>query len=93
MTVQIMMKHPGSLAKKVKACPLTLQAAPATLRELITACVDACIAAYRERAKESQNPAPLSDEDPKTAEVISKVLLFAEDQKIKDPMILAEIRR
>ncbi len=72
MTVQIMMKHPGSLTKKVKACPLTLQAAPATLRELITACVDACIAAYRERAKESQNPAPLSDEDFAGMEALGK---------------------
>lgn len=36
---------------------------------------------------------PFADEDPKTAEIISKVLLFAEDEKIKDPMILEEIRR
>ncbi len=36
---------------------------------------------------------PFIDEDPKTAEVLSKVLLFAEDHKIKDPMILSEIRR
>ncbi len=36
---------------------------------------------------------PFVDEDPKTAEIISKVLLFAEDGKIKDPMILAGIRK
>ena len=36
---------------------------------------------------------PFADEDPKPAEIISKVLLFAEDEKIKDPMILEEIRR
>jgi len=35
---------------------------------------------------------PFADEDPKTAEIISKVLLFAEDTKIKDPMILEGIR-
>jgi len=35
---------------------------------------------------------PFVDEDPKTAEIISKVLLFAEDQKIKDPAILEQIR-
>ena len=35
---------------------------------------------------------PFADEDPKTAEVLSKVLLFAEDKKIKDPSILAMIR-
>ena len=36
---------------------------------------------------------PFVDEDPKTAEIISKVLLFAEDTKIKDPGILSEIHR
>ncbi len=36
---------------------------------------------------------PFVDDDPKTAEIISKVLLFADDSKIKDPMILAEIRK
>ena len=35
---------------------------------------------------------PFVDEDPKTAEVISKILLFAEDNKIKDPFILDQIR-
>lgn len=34
---------------------------------------------------------PFLDEDPKTAEIISKVLLFAEDSKIKDPSILDQI--
>ncbi len=36
---------------------------------------------------------PFVDEDPKTAEIISKVLLFAEDKKIKDPTILEQIQR
>ena len=36
---------------------------------------------------------PFVDDDPKTAEVISKVLLFADDGKIKDPMILSKINR
>ncbi len=36
---------------------------------------------------------PFADDDPKTAEIISKVLLFAEDDKIRDPMILSEIRK
>jgi len=35
---------------------------------------------------------PFLDEDPKTAEIISKILLFAEDGKIKDPSILSQIR-
>ena len=36
---------------------------------------------------------PFVDDDPKTAEIISKVLLFAEDNKIKDPMILSNISK
>lgn len=35
---------------------------------------------------------PFIDEDPKTAEIISKILLFAEDTKIKDPKILQQIQ-
>lgn len=35
---------------------------------------------------------PFVDDDPKTAEIMSKILLFAEDGKIKDPNILRQIR-
>lgn len=35
---------------------------------------------------------PFVDEEPKTAEVLSKVLMFAEDQKIKDPGVISQIR-
>ena len=34
---------------------------------------------------------PFLDEDPKTSEIISKILLFAEDDKIQDPAILSQI--
>ncbi|MBQ1363036.1 MAG: DUF4132 domain-containing protein [Oscillospiraceae bacterium] len=34
---------------------------------------------------------PFADEDPKTAEILSKILLLSEDQKIKDPEILRQI--
>jgi hypothetical protein len=34
---------------------------------------------------------PFIDDDPKTAEIMSKTLLLAEDNKIKDPTILATI--
>ncbi|MBM7650995.1 DUF4132 domain-containing protein [Neobacillus cucumis] len=34
---------------------------------------------------------PFMDEDPKTAEIISKILMFSEDKKIKDPFILEQI--
>lgn len=36
---------------------------------------------------------PFLDEDPMTAEVLSKVVLLAEDDKIKDPGILEQIKR
>ncbi len=35
---------------------------------------------------------PFVDDDPKTAEILSKILLFAEDKKIKDPNILKQIQ-
>ncbi|NGZ75158.1 DUF4132 domain-containing protein [Saccharibacillus sp. VR-M41] len=35
---------------------------------------------------------PFLDEDPRTAEILSKIVLLAEDAKIKDPQILAQIR-
>ena len=35
---------------------------------------------------------PFVDEEWKTAEVVSKVLMFANDFKIKDPGIIAQIR-
>lgn len=34
---------------------------------------------------------PFVDEDPKTAEIMSKIVMFAEDGKIKDPSILSQI--
>lgn len=34
---------------------------------------------------------PFIDEDPKTAEIMSKIVLFAEDEKIKDPYILNQL--
>lgn len=36
---------------------------------------------------------PFLDEDPRTAEIISKILLLAQDHKIKDPQILEQIRK
>ena len=34
---------------------------------------------------------PFADDDPKTAEIMSKIILLAEDKKIKDPSILEQI--
>ena len=36
---------------------------------------------------------PFVDDDPKTSEIISKIILFADDGKIKDPTILSVIRK
>lgn len=36
---------------------------------------------------------PFLDDDPKTAEIMSKILLFAQDNKIKDPYIMEQIIR
>jgi hypothetical protein len=35
---------------------------------------------------------PFADDDPKTAEVLSKIILLAQDEKIQDPQILDQIR-
>lgn len=35
---------------------------------------------------------PFVDEDPKTAEIMSKIVFLSEDKKIKDPMVLEQIR-
>jgi hypothetical protein len=35
---------------------------------------------------------PFADDDPKTAEIISKALLLARDHEIKDPSILEQLR-
>jgi len=36
---------------------------------------------------------PFLDEDPKTAEIMSKVIPFADDKKIKDPYILEQMKK
>ena len=35
---------------------------------------------------------PFADEDPRTAEIMSKIIMLAEDKKIKDPSILQQLR-
>ncbi len=35
---------------------------------------------------------PFADDDPKTAEIISKTLLLARDHEIRDPLILEQLR-
>ncbi|MDP8967132.1 MAG: hypothetical protein M3N04_00875 [Actinomycetota bacterium] len=35
---------------------------------------------------------PFADDDPKTAEVVAKILLLARDSEIRDPTILEQLR-
>jgi hypothetical protein len=35
---------------------------------------------------------PFLDEDPRSAELMSKVLLLAQDDKIQDPTVLSQIK-
>jgi len=42
-------------------------------------------------AKRGKVYLPFLDEDPRTAEIISKIVMFAEDNKLKDPSILSQI--
>ena len=72
MTIYVMMKHPSNLHKQVKAIPLVLPAEPNTLRELIATCVESCVCAYRERARASSHPTPLSDEAFANMEALGK---------------------
>ncbi len=43
-------------------------------------------------AKRGKVYLPFLDEDPKTAEILSKIVMLAEDRKIKDPAVLSQIR-
>ena len=36
---------------------------------------------------------PFADDDPKTAEIVAKVLMLARDRDIRDPTILEQLRR
>lgn len=60
--IYVSLKHPGNIAKKVKAHPFILGNQPRTLRELIEESVRSCVAAYKERALGANSPAPLTDE-------------------------------
>ena len=56
------MKHMGNVTKKVKEYPFLLGKTPRTFRELIEESVKSCIDAYKTRAANAKDPAPLTDE-------------------------------
>ena len=58
----VALKHMGNVTKKVKEYPLFLSKTPHTFRELIEESVKSCIDAYKTRATNAKDPAPLTDE-------------------------------
>ena len=60
--IYVALKHLGNVTKKVKEYPFLLGEKPRTFRELIEEAVISCIDAYRTRAINATNPAPLTDE-------------------------------
>ena len=62
MQIYVTLKHMGNIRKQVNPHPFLLGSKPHTFRELIEESVKSCIAAYRERAHNAENPLPLTDE-------------------------------
>ena len=60
--IYVALKHMGNITKKVKEYPFVLGKTPRTFRELIEESVKSCISAYKARANNAKNPAPLTDE-------------------------------
>ncbi len=60
--IYVALKHMGNVTKKVKEYPFILNNTPRTFRDLIEESVKSCIEAYKARANNAKNPAPLNDE-------------------------------
>ncbi len=60
--IYVSLKHMGNVTKKVKEYPFILSNTPHTFRELIEESVKSCIDAYKARATNAKDPAPLTDE-------------------------------
>ena len=60
--IYVALKHIGNVTKKVKEYRFLLNRTPRTFRELIEESVRSCISAYRARATNAKEPAPLTDE-------------------------------
>ena len=60
--IYVALKHMGNVTKKVKEYPFVLCRTPCTFRELIEESVKSCISAYKARATNAKDPAPLTDE-------------------------------
>ena len=62
MQIYVAMKHMSNVTKNVKKYPFLLSKTPHTVRELIEEAVKSCIDAYKARANNTKDPAPLTDE-------------------------------
>ena len=60
--IYVALKHMGNVTKKVKEYPFLLGKMPRTFRELVEESVKSCISAYKARATNAKDPAPLTDE-------------------------------
>ena len=62
MQIYVTLKHIGNIRTQVTPHPFLLGSRPHTFRELIEESVKSCIVAYRDRARNAENPLPLTDE-------------------------------
>ena len=60
--IYVALKHMGNVTKKVKKYLFLLGKTPHTFRELIEESVKSCISAYKVRATNAKDPAPLTEE-------------------------------
>ena len=70
--IYVALKHMGNLTKKIKTYPFDLAKTPQTFRELVEESVRSCIASYKARAENANNPQPLSDEEWRGMQEIGK---------------------
>ena len=60
--IYVALKNMSNVTKKVRAYPFLLGKTPRTFRELIEESVRSCVSAYKARANNAKDPAPLTDE-------------------------------
>lgn len=70
--IYVNLKHMGNVAKKVKPYGFILKNKPDTLSDLVKEMVISCVLQYKECARNSKNPKPLSDEEYAAMQEIGK---------------------
>ena len=82
MQIYINMKAAGSRRPVLTKMPYEIPDSVSSVRELLESLVKIEVENYNRKN---------ADDDPKTAEIMSKIILLAEDAKIKDPTILQQL--